>query len=494
MKTWRWILCALVMLSLSLPSFAHTLLEQVLISGGNGAPYGVPNYDQDDFAGNNDCGPTAAAMLLGYYAANGWPTLIPDGSPYYSGTVPPSEGLVKLDSVLKEELPYTGWLGTGDFAYLGAVSNIWHDVVDAAARMDPGAGAWTGDDDQWVSQESIKNEVRAGRPMMFCIKGTNADMLWYAPGTPEHGTTFEVDWHWLTVIGFLEYDDEFYTGMRSGWRSGGNSFLWCYWSQWDDYYTVKLGVTGAPQHSIGPHLLLTEPGGWAALGTTDGYFTASRWKYFAPRAGLTARSYERSSQYTARMLYSNKSGKAEIWAVDQSDGIGDYPMQTFNYGTGWEAVHYHRSANTSGWLLWSVHPWGSTLSGPSGRAILQRLDGFESPVGYQYYENLGYEPLSYQELPNQQGRLAWRDPAGKVVVWYLTSVGTLYTTQTFQIPMSNMSPVCARDMSDGTHRVVWTRPSTGHSLLMRYTKNFANFGLELYGPWVGWTARSYSEK
>ena len=46
---------------------------------------GVPNYSQHDIKGKNDCGPNAAAMLLGYWDANGYPCLIP-GSPYYDGS------------------------------------------------------------------------------------------------------------------------------------------------------------------------------------------------------------------------------------------------------------------------------------------------------------------------------------------------------------------------------------------------------------------------
>ena len=65
------------------PATATATTVENIINDGREAGGGVPNYDQSDFPGGNDCGPVAAAMVLGYWDANGWSCMI-DGSPYYS--------------------------------------------------------------------------------------------------------------------------------------------------------------------------------------------------------------------------------------------------------------------------------------------------------------------------------------------------------------------------------------------------------------------------
>lgn len=50
-------------------SFTFTNAAQHIISG-------VPDYQQNDFSGNNDCAPTASACVLGYWDSNGYGNLI----------------------------------------------------------------------------------------------------------------------------------------------------------------------------------------------------------------------------------------------------------------------------------------------------------------------------------------------------------------------------------------------------------------------------------
>ncbi|MFK7987580.1 MAG: putative metal-binding motif-containing protein [Sandaracinaceae bacterium] len=198
---------------------------------------GVPNYDQGSFAGSNDCGPTAAAMLVGYWDSHGWPCLV-DGSPYtpFGGGV--SDGIVALDTALKDSsIPYGDLsIGTPPSFGLNLMSQGIREVIQARSGVD-----WTSAAEyEYISHQTFKNDLTADRPALLCVRVSNDEATW-----SHTGELTSVAWHWTTVIGFREEsDDEFFFAMRSGWRQGGQTFLWYEDSMWSDLYAVHVRPPG----------------------------------------------------------------------------------------------------------------------------------------------------------------------------------------------------------------------------------------------------------
>jgi len=85
---------------------ASCLLLPIAAYGAQAVIEGVPDYQQDNFAGINDCTPVAAANVLGYWDAHGFPDLI-DGSNDYAAN--PS-GVTALVDLLKQ---YMWWTSAG---------------------------------------------------------------------------------------------------------------------------------------------------------------------------------------------------------------------------------------------------------------------------------------------------------------------------------------------------------------------------------------------
>lgn len=222
---------------------------------------GTPNYAQSDFAGDNDCGPTAAAMLLGHWDANGWPCMIRDDGPYIRSDPQPDSGLARLVRALQKELPYSGSIGTPPARGLDLVSSGLQEVVRTRA---PGA-SWHTDEDEFISYSDVRAAIDADRPLMFLVRvggwelccGTNAQ--WDGAGG-RIGSKF-IDWHWMTTIGYRHIvegervfgdcvdwlnDDEFWFISRGGWNRGGDSRIWYHTYFWDaaDLYTVEVTPGG----------------------------------------------------------------------------------------------------------------------------------------------------------------------------------------------------------------------------------------------------------
>ncbi len=239
----------------ALPAHAKTCLiahSEHLINGGK-EKGGVPNYAQKDFAGKNDCGPTAAAMILGYYDANGWPCMVP-GEPYYTDWSPASEPLKDMVADLADALPY--WEGWGTPAALG-FNFVGEGVAQVANQQDSGAN-WAVDEDEIVSKGDIKSHINADRPVMLMARAAHAGTF----SAPLYGNDVSASWHWMPILGYeekiegddffggcadwLDYD-EFYLALRTGWQRGSDHTMWYHWSAWDDLYTVELWPNGSPE-------------------------------------------------------------------------------------------------------------------------------------------------------------------------------------------------------------------------------------------------------
>lgn len=477
------------------------VLESVLINGGTELPNGVPNYAQQDFPGDKDCGPTAALMLLGYYDANGWSSFVPDSRPYYSPTVQAPSGLDELDGALKKKLHYDQF---GNLGMAPSLANTtWDEVVAGAATMDPGAAGWTGDDDEWVEPETIKTELRAGRPMMLCTRLTYTYMVWHDPGYTDDKTTEGADWHWMTVLGFQQEVGAFWVAMRSGWRAGGNSFLWYNWGDCDDLYTVEIVPHGAPRN-VSPHILLTHDGGTAALCGLDEAGAVKDTRYYPARSGWTARCYERQENCAGRMLWSGPDGRAELWRLDRNNAVaGSSPSMPYHADPGWEAVDYQKLPDGTGRILWNItetvtvplvingiNMGTMTLQKP-GKAIVWFLNADEIPVGFSEFKNPGARAVGYQRLSNGQAILLWKDAQKNAVLWRTDNTESQMVTAWTYASSSDLSPAGYRVMPDGTHRILWTNPSTGWSRVVKYAPNFTLVTWKWYGPYTGWTARTF---
>lgn len=474
--------------------------EEAWVNGGLlGNWNGVPNYDMDDFAGNNDCGPTAAAMLLGYYDTHGWPSMIPDATAYYPDTAPPPAGLVDLHDRLKAETPYSEEYGMGGPALLGAIAYVGEDIVKVAAQMDPGAAAWGSDDDQFTNGgEDIKTNIRAKRPVLLCVKDTCGYMRWYDPGTSSDNATVDVNWHWMPVIGFNQQGDDLWLALRSGWRTGGNSCLWYTWTFWDDVYTVEIFPAGAPQVSVGPHVLWTHSGGTAALSTITYAGGVPRTKYFPAQAGLTARCYDRTNSTTARLLWSGPDGKAEVWKLDRFDNY--VSKLSYQGWSNWDAVYYQKLSDGTSRLLWNVRklvPTPGLTGGDAGWAILWTLDANDQVVRTRAFKMASHRALSYQKR-GDRGWLLWMNSHGNPLLWKLDGAEATFL-DLYLLPMQTgyraacLQRLTNSDYTNGYFFLFGWNPGSGHTRMQRLTSELAPEFQKWFGPYAGWTMRSFSE-
>ena len=254
-----------------------------IINEGLELPNGVPNYSMHEFYNTNDCGPTAAAILLGYWDANGWPCMIV-GSPYvwdqrpgyetgtrstrndapadFSNTYDPErhfDAVYQMQYSAEQILPYDedGDFGTWDFAsgmpFL--VGDIGGDVIEVAEnQMIHQTGPlsdWKSNDDENVDQSRIRREIDADRPMLHLV-GLNWGMTLEGEWVNDGAGTEDFNRHWTTIIGYEDVKktgifgcdwcvaDDFYMFVRSGWRHGKDSYLKILWHWYDSYYTVDV--------------------------------------------------------------------------------------------------------------------------------------------------------------------------------------------------------------------------------------------------------------
>jgi len=115
---------------------------------------GVPDYQQGDFAGTNDCAPVASADILGYWDANGLPNLI-DGSNDFA-TNP--TGVTDLVNALKTNMR---WTSSGT-----QIAWIWAGIADTAYQR--GYSFSTANDGSVVWSD-ITTQIDAGRPAVFTM-------------------------------------------------------------------------------------------------------------------------------------------------------------------------------------------------------------------------------------------------------------------------------------------------------------------------------------
>ena len=249
----------------------------VLINNGLEYPGGVPNYRQADFPGDNDCGPTAAAMLLGYWDRHGWPTIVPNASPYYVDGLA-TLGIDDLVRQLQLEMPYDPTFGTWDLAAVLPFipGDIESYVTAVAGIQDWGAGGWYGDDDDTVSLDQVQGHLDAGRPVLMLVKWPGITVT-QSDGAADRS----VKTHWMTIFGYRRIrdgltipwlgcvdwlnEDEFYFHMRSGYKNGGNHYYTYNWTgliSLDDIYTVEIqptGGTASPRQNRGVYVSLSNP-------------------------------------------------------------------------------------------------------------------------------------------------------------------------------------------------------------------------------------------
>ena len=115
---------------------------------------GVPDYQQGDFAGSNDCAPVASAVILGYWDANGFPDMI-DGSNDFA-TNP--TGVTALVNALKTNMQWTS-AGTQIFAVAFGIETTITGRGYPFSSQTEGTLQWP----------SIKQQIDAGRPGVFTM-------------------------------------------------------------------------------------------------------------------------------------------------------------------------------------------------------------------------------------------------------------------------------------------------------------------------------------
>jgi hypothetical protein len=226
---------------------------------------GVPNYHQDDHLGNCDCGPVAAAMILGFHDANGWSCLI-DGPPYLDQRHGDTSDVDDLVSELGSALPYTdddGCALDGTWGWENLVpilSGTWGaDLLSVVRARDPDTQSWTAEDYENPTEDLIRDEIDAGRPMMLAVTRYGVEAEWFWQGGSR---SLGVSGHIMPVIGYRHRElgrsflgfgchdwlafDDFFMRTRSGIRRGGDSYLEYNWYGIDltDLYAVAIRPDG----------------------------------------------------------------------------------------------------------------------------------------------------------------------------------------------------------------------------------------------------------
>ncbi|MCA9682022.1 MAG: hypothetical protein KC457_07480 [Myxococcales bacterium] len=231
------------------------------INGGRERTRGVPNYDQASFSpGVGDCSPTAVAMVLGYWDANGWSCLYPGTGPYYSAGNTPHPSIAGAVDYFKINLAYSSGFGTWHTPF-----HPWAgEIADYVAQQDPGAAAWSVYDDFYLTDWDMTSEIDAQRPVVISVFGVSGKQFsWDSPYNPSlslrslnhsmaalsyrrvvQGAWFFGCQDWLAA-------DEFYVGVRSGWQEGGDSQLFYHWGIFDLRSAVKVQPAGSPTCSGG---------------------------------------------------------------------------------------------------------------------------------------------------------------------------------------------------------------------------------------------------
>jgi hypothetical protein len=366
---------------------------------------GVPNYNANIWPGGNDCGPAAAAMLLGYWDVNGWPCLIRGAGPYFAWHQSATPGLLQTGSELQSELPYSETFGTPSSLLLYKVGWGIKDVVSAHA---PGAN-WSTDEDETISYPQMRSAIDAGNPLMFLVRaggwpGTNASWDGGEMGSKR------IKWHWMTMLGYLHIAegervfgycvdwlnaDEFYAINRSGWRTGGNTRVWYHTHFWDgaDLYTVEVTPGGDAATCLDPQ---DEDG--------DGHATTF------PMPGRTAGADCNDGEPT---VY---PGAPEI--ADGHDNDCDGWTETGKYvgggpcGDGPEGRYYSRGTPTD--LNSSLQSAHYSLSQPAGQPIA--LGIWDNHIWVWAYWPGGYVTLGRPEEIDKYVTspvTEWRLPPGK---------------------------------------------------------------------------------
>ena len=113
---------------------------------------GVPDYQQDDFEGENDCTPVASADVLGYWDANGYGDLIDGSNDYATNPV----GVTALVDALKT---YMWWTSAG--------TDVGMINPGIKATFTEQGYSFSVANDYSVSWSDVKTEVDAGRPAVF---------------------------------------------------------------------------------------------------------------------------------------------------------------------------------------------------------------------------------------------------------------------------------------------------------------------------------------
>lgn len=115
----------------------------------------VPDYQNNWFAGPNDCAPTAGACVLGYWNSHGHGNLITGSADYGSNPT----GVTELVDLLKTDM---GWTSSGTL-----INNI-PTGIEATANNRRGY-SFSADNDDSVSWNDIRTEIDSDRPFVFSI-------------------------------------------------------------------------------------------------------------------------------------------------------------------------------------------------------------------------------------------------------------------------------------------------------------------------------------
>ena len=115
---------------------------------------GVPDYQQTDFTGNNDCAPVAAATVLGYWDSHGYALLIDGPASFLANP----RGVTDLVQGLKSAMQ---WSSTGVQLVL-----IAPGIAAVAAERGHRFWAFTHYAMLW---DDLKGQADAGRPALFTI-------------------------------------------------------------------------------------------------------------------------------------------------------------------------------------------------------------------------------------------------------------------------------------------------------------------------------------
>ena len=229
----------------------------------------VPNYDANWWEQDRgNCAMVSAAEIGGFWDAHGWEMFVRGNWPYYNsgiyhdlddnfiqdGKIVRRHGINILYETLKAWLPFISPDQGTPFSDSHA-GRMYRAFVD----LDPDAELnWASDVNRRVRTHMITDSIDIRVPQVFSWDKLKYRFRWHNARGNVSGSARGDLGHNVATIGYRSivrgfwHSNDLYIFARSGWESGGNSYLGIRWATFDDYDLANITpnvISGVRAHT-----------------------------------------------------------------------------------------------------------------------------------------------------------------------------------------------------------------------------------------------------